>query len=41
MPQLNQTDERGDLYAEIQVELPQELTEEEKALFEELRTLRA
>ena len=40
MPRLNRPDERGDLYAEVRVELPEDLSEEEKALFEELRRLR-
>ncbi|KAA3657670.1 MAG: J domain-containing protein [Chloroflexi bacterium] len=40
MPNLRQSDERGDLFARVEVTLPQQLTTEEVALFEELRELR-
>ncbi len=40
MPQLKQPDERGDLYAKVVVQLPQNLTPEEIALFEELADMR-
>ncbi|RME74094.1 MAG: J domain-containing protein, partial [Chloroflexi bacterium] len=40
MPRLKQPDERGDLYAKVIVQIPQNLTEEEIALFEELADLR-
>lgn len=40
MPHLKQTDERGDLYAKVVVQLPQNLTPEEIALFEELADMR-
>ena len=39
MPVLNQPDERGNLYAVIDVQLPQELSEQERELFEELKDL--
>jgi len=39
MPNLKQPDQRGDLIAEIVVDLPKELTEEERTLFEQLRAL--
>ncbi|MBM3133559.1 MAG: J domain-containing protein, partial [Chloroflexi bacterium] len=39
MPRLN-TSERGDLYAKVRIVLPTNLTEKEKKLFEELRSLR-
>jgi DnaJ-class molecular chaperone len=35
-----QAEERGDLYAIIEVQLPTNLSAEEKALFEQLRTMR-
>lgn len=41
MPRLRQTDSFGDLYAHILVQVPANLTEQEKSLFEELRALRA
>lgn len=41
MPELNQPEERGDLYVVVNVQLPEDLTAEEKALFEELQTKRA
>jgi curved DNA-binding protein len=40
MPQLKQADERGDLYAKVVVQLPQNLTPDEIALFEELADMR-
>lgn len=40
MPKLKQPDERGDLYAKVMVQLPQNLTPEEIALFEELADMR-
>ena len=40
MPKLGQSEERGDLYATIEVQLPTQLSAEEKALFEQLRTIR-
>ncbi len=40
MPHLKQPDERGDLYAKVMVKLPENLTPEEIALFEELADMR-
>lgn len=40
MPKLKNNDERGDLLATINVQLPKELTEKERELFEQLRELR-
>ena len=40
MPVLNKTTENGDLFVTIQVQIPQELKEEEIALFKELREFR-
>ena len=40
MPRLNRPDEHGDLFAEVKVSLPQNLTAEEKALFKELKQIR-
>jgi len=40
MPKLQNPDERGDLYAAVQVQLPQNLTEQERELLENLRELR-
>lgn len=40
MPSLRQPDERGDLFARVEVILPKQLTSEEKELFEGLRELR-
>lgn len=40
MPQLNKPDVTGNLYVTLNVTLPQELSDEEVALFEELRKLR-
>jgi len=39
MPRLQQPDQHGDLYVELSVELPTELTPRERQLFEELRRL--
>ncbi len=39
MPQLRNPDEHGDLYAEISVQLPTDLTPRQRELFEELRSL--
>lgn len=40
MPRLGKNGERGDLFAQIEVKLPQKLTDKEKELFEQLRDLR-
>lgn len=40
MPGLKQPDERGDLYAKVMVKLPENLTDEEIELFEELADIR-
>jgi DnaJ-class molecular chaperone len=40
MPKLKQPDERGDLYAKVMVQLPENLSEEEIELFEELADMR-
>ncbi len=40
MPRLKQPDERGDLYAKVMVQLPEDLSEEEIELFEELADMR-
>lgn len=40
MPHLKQPDERGDLYAKVMVKLPENLSEEEIELFEELADIR-
>lgn len=40
MPRLKQPDERGDLYAKVMIQIPEELSEEEIALFEELADIR-
>jgi curved DNA-binding protein len=40
LPRLRQPDQRGDLYATVAVQLPQNLTDEEKELFEQLRAMR-
>ena len=39
MPRLNRAGERGDLYAEVQVELPRNLSRRQRELFEELARL--
>lgn len=41
MPVLSRANERGDLYAVIDVQLPQNLSEEERELFDKLNKLRA
>lgn len=41
MPHLKTPDARGDLYAVVEVTLPAKLSERERTLFEELRSLRA
>ncbi|MCA9960674.1 MAG: DnaJ C-terminal domain-containing protein [Chloroflexota bacterium] len=41
MPHLRHPDKRGDLYATIAVTLPRKLSDQEKALFEQLRELHA
>jgi len=40
MPRLRQSDLQGDLYAHILIQVPVNLSKEEKALFEKLRSLR-
>jgi len=40
MPKLKAKDERGDLYATVQIRLPKDLNQEEKHLFEQLREKR-
>jgi curved DNA-binding protein len=40
LPHLRQPDKRGDLYATIDVQLPQNLSDEEKDLFARLRAMR-
>ena len=40
MPQLKNPEERGDLYAKIMVTLPENLTDQEIELFEELADIR-
>jgi curved DNA-binding protein len=39
MPELKNPDQRGDLYAVVEVQLPTNLSDQEKRLFEELRKL--
>jgi DnaJ-class molecular chaperone len=39
MPKLRKPDEHGDLYAEINVQLPTDLSDRERELFEKLRGL--
>ena len=41
MPSLNQSGSKGDLYATVKVQLPTNLTEEEKELFRRLKEIRA
>jgi len=41
MPNLRNPDQRGDLYAAIEVQLPQNLSEQEKDLFRQLRDFRS
>lgn len=40
MPKLNNPQERGNLYATLEVQIPQKLSEQERKLFEQLRALR-
>jgi curved DNA-binding protein len=40
MPRLKQPDEKGDLYAKVMIRVPEDLTDEEIALFEELADIR-
>ncbi|MFO8011438.1 MAG: DnaJ C-terminal domain-containing protein [Dehalococcoidia bacterium] len=40
MPKLNKKGERGDLFAKVRIVLPTNLTERERKLFEELKSLR-
>lgn len=40
MPRLRRPDEHGDLYAKVEVRLPTRLTEQQRALFEQLRQLK-
>ncbi len=40
MPKLRSPNQRGDLYATVEVQLPTNLTQEEKRLFEKLKSLR-
>ena len=40
MPEVKNPDQRGDLFAEVEVQLPTNLSAEEKRLFEELRKAR-
>jgi curved DNA-binding protein len=40
MPKLKHPDQHGDLYAQVEVKIPGELTDEEKSLFKELAALR-
>jgi DnaJ-class molecular chaperone len=41
MPNLKHPEQRGDLYAEVNVSLPETLNREERQLFERLRDLRS
>jgi curved DNA-binding protein len=41
MPQLRQAEQRGDLFVTVNVQLPRDLTDEEKRLFEQLRQMRS
>jgi DnaJ-class molecular chaperone len=41
MPRLERPTERGDLFAEIQVQLPESLSDRQRELFEELAKLEA
>lgn len=40
MPRLNDPEKRGDLYARVQIRVPENLSQEEKALFQKLAALR-
>jgi curved DNA-binding protein len=39
MPHLGQSEQRGDLYARVDVRLPTDLTPRQRELFEELRSI--
>jgi curved DNA-binding protein len=39
MPKLRNPEQRGDLYVSVEVQLPRNLSEEEKRLFEQLRAM--
>ncbi|KPV47431.1 molecular chaperone DnaJ, partial [Kouleothrix aurantiaca] len=41
MPRLRAAETRGDLYVKLDTQLPARLSDEERALFEQLRALRA
>jgi DnaJ-class molecular chaperone len=41
MPELKNPDQRGDLFAIVEVQLPTKLSDDEKRLFEELRKVRS
>ena len=41
LPQVGKPDDRGDLYASIEVDVPKQLGDEERKLYEELRKLAA
>jgi curved DNA-binding protein len=41
MPQLRQPEQRGDLFVTVNVQVPRDLTDEEKSLFEQLRQMRS
>jgi curved DNA-binding protein len=41
MPHLRRPEQRGDLFATVDVQLPRHLTDEEKTLFEQLREMRS
>jgi DnaJ-class molecular chaperone len=41
MPNLRKPEQRGNLYASVQVQLPQNLSDEERDLFKKLRELRS
>jgi len=40
LPSVGKPDERGDLYANVEVDIPKTLTDEERGLYESLRSLR-
>jgi curved DNA-binding protein len=40
MPNLRKPEERGNLYVTVQVQLPSKLSDNEKELFQQLRSLR-
>jgi curved DNA-binding protein len=41
MPRLRQPEQRGDLFATVEVQLPRDLSDQEKQLFEQLRQMRS